>query len=99
MPDPLLRVETRLVREGKNLRCTLVCVRIRGVNLLPLMPSGPVHKQPVSKAVQVTAEMLQAGKKIFSGFERGYWDTRQPKRQQPIQEGLAAHDAGLSWEP
>ena len=64
VPDPLLRIETRLVRgqvpESK------ACVRShKEIDLLPFMPSGPVYIQPDRKASQVATHMLQAGKKSF----------------------------------
>ncbi len=64
VPDALPRIEPRLVRgqvpESK------ACVRsYKAINLLPLVPSGPVYIQPDGGTSQVTTHMLQAGKKSF----------------------------------
>lgn len=65
MPDPLLGVKTRLIRGQVPEAKARVCL-YKEVNLLPLMPSGPIYIQPYREASQVATKMLQARKESFS---------------------------------
>jgi len=65
MPDPLLRIESRLIRrqvpETKARMCSY-----KTINLFPLMPSGPIYIQPYREASQMATKMLQTGQESFS---------------------------------
>lgn len=65
MPDPLLGIKARLIR-GQVLEAKARVCSYKELNLLPLMPSGPIYIQPYREASQVATQMLQTRKESFS---------------------------------